>query len=500
MKKLIIVALLVFTMSGMCLGDVDVSDMRDSLLLYCKCNENEDACDVANEIEINGDTFTCASEHSLTSDMNGVGRVEDCFTFTANTDWINCGQIDGTPTPSQITCTGLAYDPTDDTLWLSSYEDNKLYHISKPFEDGSYTLLGTVSLSYQPQGVAYDSSDNTLWYSADNDDSLQHIDKDGNVLGEIDVSAQVIFPCGLSYEAASDSLWVTELNDPCVHRYSAATGARAEGYCLHEATQIDGVCYDATDDSLYITTDGWTAAGIEYRLIKVDASDGSVDSDIYTVGYPEDLDIDDATGTLWMGADAGYHGGHPMGNRLYNFTKSGALLNGITNEFTIACWVKPNSLDGYNAIVGKRPSTASGSYQLLTQTSSDKVMFRVYDSSDGSYDEIVASAGLDDAVWQFVIGMYDGSYLYLYVDNASAATAVAHTGNVDQNYGQVQIGRTVYDTYGWAGEIDEVMIFDRALTSDERTYLYNSGYGRELDEPSSSSSSSSSGGYRARYR
>jgi len=57
------------------------------------------------------------------------------------------------------------------------------------------------------------------------------------------------------------------------------------------------------------------------------------------------------------------------------------------------------------------------------------------------------------------------------------------TGNVNWYLiDEVEIGK-VHTNLFWTGSISDVMIFDKALDSNERDYLWNDGYGRELEEP-----------------
>ena len=73
--------------------------------------------------------------------------------------------------------------------------------------------------------------------------------------------------------------------------------------------------------------------------------------------------------------------------------------------------------------------------------------------------------------WYFIVGTYDGSTIALYVDGEPIDSKPA-TGAM-KDYGKtVRVGRFSGLNYYLPGTIDEVRIYDRALTPDEITWLY----------------------------
>ncbi|MEA2163027.1 MAG: large repetitive protein [Thermoanaerobaculia bacterium] len=85
--------------------------------------------------------------------------------------------------------------------------------------------------------------------------------------------------------------------------------------------------------------------------------------------------------------------------------------------------------------------------------------------------------------WHHIAGTYDGSTITLYVDGVPAASA-AHTGLISANSGFLSIGsedgRTgacpaCVGTRYFKGLIDEVAIYNRALTAAEVADIYNAG-------------------------
>ena len=82
----------------------------------------------------------------------------------------------------------------------------------------------------------------------------------------------------------------------------------------------------------------------------------------------------------------------------------------------------------------------------------------------GSYADAVGTAALAANTWSYLTETYDGSTLKLYV-NGTQVASVAHTGAIATSTNALQIGGdTIYSQY-FAGLIDEIRIYNVALTA-----------------------------------
>lgn len=139
-------------------------------------------------------------------------------------------------------------------------------------------------------------------------------------------------------------------------------------------------------------------------------------------------------------------------------------------DFTIALWVKPESLTTFNVLFSK-----NGLDLAIFNNASGVVTFSVGGGgpSPSTGGELVVGS------WSLIIAWYDaaGDLKNVSVNNAFA---VADSGVSPTDNGlPLVVG--AFDTSGTFpadGMIDEVGIWDRVLTSDERTELYNSGVGK----------------------
>lgn len=77
-------------------------------------------------------------------------------------------------------------------------------------------------------------------------------------------------------------------------------------------------------------------------------------------------------------------------------------------------------------------------------------------------------------VWYHVVGVYDGTTLYMYL-NGYLYTSAARTWNTVQN--NFQIGRQTNGNEYWNGKVGEAQIYNRALSANEVLALYNTTKG-----------------------
>ena len=151
------------------------------------------------------------------------------------------------------------------------------------------------------------------------------------------------------------------------------------------------------------------------------------------------------------------------------------------DELTIAAWFRSDALDNCGSrdcrIISKSNGTAESAHYWMLSTfgsgSATRLRFRL--KTDGTTTTLVASSGdLQEGEWTHAAAVYDGSEMRLYKDGAlvgstSKTGALSTSSSIDVN-----IGRNP-DGYGeWQGAIDDVRLYDRALTPGEVSTLYTS--------------------------
>jgi len=146
----------------------------------------------------------------------------------------------------------------------------------------------------------------------------------------------------------------------------------------------------------------------------------------------------------------------------------------ITDAITIGAWVKSNSTPSTVCdIVGKRNSSNEGGY-IIYYKPNGILNIGIYDSGWHTTEE---SFTLPLNSWQHLVMLYDGSHLKLFVNGNEELTS-DYTGDIDSIGTPVLVGKSGYEGGIFNGIIDEVRIYNRALSDEEIKILYNLTYRR----------------------
>ena len=169
------------------------------------------------------------------------------------------------------------------------------------------------------------------------------------------------------------------------------------------------------------------------------------------------------TNATWAGASAG-----KFGNALsFNGTNASVSVPNsaslaLTTGMTLEAWVKPTALNSYNTIVFKE-RTAYYGYALYANTDGNRPSGNVFTAGD---HEVRGTAQLGLNTWTHVAATYNGSALVIYVNGAQAAT-LSVTGALISATGPLKIGGNAIWGEWFNGLIDEVRIYNRALSTAE---------------------------------
>jgi hypothetical protein len=133
---------------------------------------------------------------------------------------------------------------------------------------------------------------------------------------------------------------------------------------------------------------------------------------------------------------------------------------------TMALWMKPESNARIPVFYGDpQPSDA---YYVLVEGNNACI-----GQMGGGPLEVCGSTNITDGNWHFVALVYDGiDSVLLYLDNGILETSVTKTYNTTLT-GELLVGRLTYEYY--TGLIDELVIYDRALSEEEIKTLYTYG-------------------------
>lgn len=150
----------------------------------------------------------------------------------------------------------------------------------------------------------------------------------------------------------------------------------------------------------------------------------------------------------------------------------------LGSGMTLEAWVRPSSLSGWRtAILKERPGGLS--YALYASDGSRPTGFVNTGSGDR---DATGSAGLPVNAWSHLAATYDGGTLRLYVDGAQVATRAVSAG-IASSTGALRIGGNAVWGEWFSGLIDEVRIYNRALTAAQIQTDMNTPVGQAEPPP-----------------
>ncbi|MDT8300897.1 MAG: LamG domain-containing protein [Sedimentisphaerales bacterium] len=138
----------------------------------------------------------------------------------------------------------------------------------------------------------------------------------------------------------------------------------------------------------------------------------------------------------------------------------------ITNQITVSAWIKVGAFDkDWQTIVAK----GDRSWRLQRNQGENTLEFAcsglVVPGSD--WGPIYGNINVNDGHWHHVAGVYDQEKIYLYIDGSLDASAPA-PGTIRVNESPVYIGEnSEMSNRFWNGMIDDVRIYNYALSADE---------------------------------
>ena len=148
-----------------------------------------------------------------------------------------------------------------------------------------------------------------------------------------------------------------------------------------------------------------------------------------------------------------------------------AAIRGTNNAYTISMWFKPSGITAYYDGVGGLMNGIKGAF-LLVQ---DDLFLAYHNDSGGDWDEAASAVvTISDDSWYLYTQTWDGSTATAYLNAVSKGTLSESTflaGPYEMDVGW-------WHTHGsFNGLIDDVRLYDVALTAGEVGDIWNSGSG-----------------------
>ena len=277
-----------------------------------------------------------------------------------------------------------------------------------------------------------------------------------------------------------------------------ATGLPAPTYSL--TTNPAGMAIDPNTGII-----SWPSPTTGSHDVTVEASnDGGTDVQSFSIDVVEPSSVcpsnlfsywrlDETTGTLFADSyganDTTFSGtGNPsfttgQVNGALNFNGSDQRLTSAstsnpTSAVTLMAWINPDDLSGTNdrGIISK-----NGAFVLEIETavggigSNNGLSFTIINGSFFEFEPNVPANSIPTNTWSHVVATFDGTTASIYINGQLVSSTASPLGSIGDTVSAFNIGYT--DPFGtnryFDGIIDEVAVFDEALTLNEIQEIYN---------------------------
>ena len=157
------------------------------------------------------------------------------------------------------------------------------------------------------------------------------------------------------------------------------------------------------------------------------------------------------------------------------YIRGGTSLLASPSAITVSAWAK---LDTYNSstghgIVSRWGSGSSGNQFLLYYPAfSNGPRFFVTNSSTNYIAQSSTSSTGFTGRYVHFVGTWDGTDVKLYIDGTEDATTTGPASVNSGNSDYIEIGNYVVNSFCMDGQIQNVRVYDRALTATEVSRLY----------------------------
>jgi len=161
----------------------------------------------------------------------------------------------------------------------------------------------------------------------------------------------------------------------------------------------------------------------------------------------------------------------------YDFTDDRIVLTGIDvggTAFTLSGWVNADAFASFRRIVAKATGIQTDNtwWALTTESNGNIPRFQLK-TIDGVTTNVVGTTAMQAGQWYHLAGVYDGTSMRLYVNGVEEASAAKSGEIATDSTVETWVGDAPpTGGRGWDGRIDDVRIYNVALSAAEVESLY----------------------------
>jgi len=145
----------------------------------------------------------------------------------------------------------------------------------------------------------------------------------------------------------------------------------------------------------------------------------------------------------------------------------------ITDEISILLWFNPQQLDMNQYLVDKHVSSPFKAF-FVAFWGTNRIRFTLYDESGGSteiFSSKVFNSG-DLNKWWHIAATFNGTLLKIFINGKKDVEGTSGISSIGINERNLTIGSSNARTFFFKGLIDEVRVYNRALSEEEIKLIY----------------------------
>lgn len=153
----------------------------------------------------------------------------------------------------------------------------------------------------------------------------------------------------------------------------------------------------------------------------------------------------------------------------------------ITGNLSICLWIKPESVASpeYQLVSKYRTSDNNRSYRVVIDSTSPNGIRANLSSNGTSVAAARSATTIQASIWQHIAVVYNGTDIRIYLDGTldsnGALNPLAYTSGIFNGAAAFYLGLQDGSSGYYDGLMDEVAIFNRALSSTEVADIFNDG-------------------------
>ena len=154
---------------------------------------------------------------------------------------------------------------------------------------------------------------------------------------------------------------------------------------------------------------------------------------------------------------------------------SDGIFDDLGTQFTFSVWIKVYEFTSdYHGIIVKNNKFFLERNNSSGHGAVNSIHFKCKDETGAQPFNLYGNTLIDDGEWHHIVGIYDTDMAYLYIDNQLDAEGPGSGEMVGYVEDPLVIGAKFETNYrnSWNGLIDEVRIYDIAMTADQVDELY----------------------------